>query len=370
MAGLSLDLIALQLFAGLALGAIYVLFAIGLSLIFGMLTVVNFAHGAFYMVGAYVGLYILMLGGNFWICLIAVPLIVGLFGLVVERMLIRPLHGRGIDYPLLLTFGLSYVMVELVRIAFGKTGFPFDTPEILQGAVNIGVGYFPLYRLFVIGATAAVLLSLWLFLEKTSFGLIIRAGARDPQIVRVLGVNVAQVWLGTFFGPMIGAAAFLLLENLVSLWTVHWQLVVGAIFMICVLFFPAGIWGTLISAPQAVSAAGDQSRQSHPAHQGRRQAVREIRRAEQYFGGILQGCDHLDHRPQRRRKEHLFQSAVRRLSANARHDRVRGPRRDRAAAASVRPYGCGKVVPDHQRVPATDDAREYPYRVAGAGVAL
>ncbi len=190
MAGLSLDLIALQLFAGLALGAIYVLFAIGLSLIFGMLTVVNFAHGAFYMVGAYVGVYILLLGGNFWICLIAVPLAVGLFGLVVERILIRPLYGRGIDYPLLLTFGLSYVMVELVRIAFGKTGYPFDTPEILQGAVNIGVGYFPLYRLFVIGATAAVLLALWLFLEKTSFGLIIRAGARDPQIVRVLGVNV------------------------------------------------------------------------------------------------------------------------------------------------------------------------------------
>src|SRR3984893_3336995 len=118
MAGLSIDLIALQLFAGLALGAIYVLFAIGLSLIFGMLTVVNFAHGAFYMVGAYVGVYILMLGGNFWICLIAVPLAVGLFGLLVERVLIRPLYGRGIDYPLLLTFGLSYVMVEMVRIAF------------------------------------------------------------------------------------------------------------------------------------------------------------------------------------------------------------------------------------------------------------
>src|SRR5260370_34286484 len=198
MAGLSLDLVALQLFAGLALAAIYVLFAIGLSLIFGMLTVVNFAHGAFYMVGAYAGVYILMLGGNFWICLIAVPLAVGLFGLAVERVLIRPLYGRGIDYPLLLTFGLSYVMVEFVRIAFGKTGFPFDTPEILQGAGNIGVGYFPLYRLFVIGATAIVLLALWLFLEKTSFGLIIRAGARDPQIVRVLGVDVSKVWLIVF----------------------------------------------------------------------------------------------------------------------------------------------------------------------------
>ena len=113
MAGLSFDLIALQLFTGLALGAIYVLLAIGLSLIFGMLTVVNFAHGAFYMVGAYVGRLHPVLGGNFWICLIAVPLAVGLFGLVVERVLIRPLYGRGIDYPLLLTFGLSYVMVEL-----------------------------------------------------------------------------------------------------------------------------------------------------------------------------------------------------------------------------------------------------------------
>jgi branched-chain amino acid transport system permease protein len=198
MAGLSFDLIAVQLFAGLALGAIYVLFAIGLSLIFGMLTVVNFAHGAFFMVGAYVGLFVLMLGGNFWLCLVVVPLVVGVIGLVVERFLVRPLYGRGIDYPLLLTFGLSYIMVEVIRIAFGKTGYPFDTPELLQGAVDIGIGYFPLYRLFVLGAAAVVLLVLWLFLEKTSFGLIIRAGARDPQIVRVLGVDVSRVWLIVF----------------------------------------------------------------------------------------------------------------------------------------------------------------------------
>jgi branched-chain amino acid transport system permease protein len=211
MAGLSPDLIALQLFAGLALGAIYVLFAIGLSLIFGMLTVVNFAHGAFFMVGAYVGLYILMLGGNFLICLVGVPLAVGLIGMAAERFLIRRLYGRGIDYPLLLTFGLGYVMVELVRIAFGKTGYPFDMPELLQGAVDIGVGYFPLYRLFVIGATAAVLLGLWLFLEKTSFGLIIRAGARDPQIVRVLGIDISRVWLVVFgLGTAIAGFAGLL----------------------------------------------------------------------------------------------------------------------------------------------------------------
>ena len=211
MAGLSFDLIALQLFTGVALGAIYVLFAIGLSLIFGMLTVVNFAHGAFYMVGAYVGLFLVSMGGNFWLCLVAVPLVVGSCGMLVERFLVRPLYGRGIDYPLLLTFGLSYIMVELVRIAFGTSGYPFDTPDLLQGAVDIGVGYFPLYRLFVIGATAVVLLALWLFLERTSFGLIIRAGARDPQIVRVLGVDVGRVWLIVFgIGTAIAGFAGLL----------------------------------------------------------------------------------------------------------------------------------------------------------------
>ena len=210
-AGLTPDLIALQLFTGLALGAVYVLLSIGLSLIFGMLTVVNFAHGAFYMVGAYVGLYVLMLGGDFWVALVVVPIAVGLLGLVVERILIRPLYGRGTDYPLLLTYGLGYVLIELVRIAFGRTGYPFDTPEILQGAVDIGVGYFPLYRLFVIAATAAVLLALWLFLERTSFGLVIRAGARDPEIVRVLGVDVARVWLLVFgLGTALAAFAGLL----------------------------------------------------------------------------------------------------------------------------------------------------------------
>ena len=248
MAGMSFDLIALQLFTGLALGAIYVLFAIGLSLIFGMLTVVNFAHGAFYMVGAYVGLFLLSLGGNFWLCLVAVPLIVGTIGLVVERFLIRPLYGRGIDYPLLLTFGLSYVMVELIRIAFGKSGYPFDTPELLQGAVNIGVGYFPLYRLFVIGVAAAVLLGLWLFLERTSFGLIIRAGARDPQIVRVLGVNVARVWLFVFgIGSGIAALAVLLAAPLQGVIPEMGATILAEAFVVTVVGGMGSIGGAVIA---------------------------------------------------------------------------------------------------------------------------
>jgi branched-chain amino acid transport system permease protein len=198
MDGISPELIGLQLFTGLALGAVYVLLAVGLSLIFGMLTIVNFAHGAFFMVGAYAGYALYQYLPNFWVCLLLVPLVVGAAGMLAERVLVRPLYGRGIDYPLLLTFGLAYVMVELVRIGFGKQGLPVDTPELLQGSVDILVGQFPTYRLFVIGVTVVVLAGLWLFIEKTSFGLIVRAGARDPQIVRILGIDVSRVWLIVF----------------------------------------------------------------------------------------------------------------------------------------------------------------------------
>jgi branched-chain amino acid transport system permease protein len=192
------QLLALQLVTGIALGALYALLAIGLSLIFGMLTVVNFAHGAFYMVGAFLGVYFLSLTGNFWLSLVLTPLAVGALGLLTERFLVRPLYGRGIDYPLLLTFGLSYVLIEAMRVVFGIDGLPSTTPEALRGAVNLGFGYFPKYRLFLIAATAVIVLGLWLFIEKTRYGLIIRAGSRDPEIVRVLGVDVSKIWLMVF----------------------------------------------------------------------------------------------------------------------------------------------------------------------------
>jgi len=198
MGGLTLDLLLLQIVTGVALGSIFVLLAIGLSLIFGMLTVVNFAHGAFFMGGAYLGVFLYGLTKNFWVCLVLVPLGIGLLGLVVERFLVRPLYGRNIDDPLLLTFGLGYILVETVRILFGLNGIPFSTPAGLRGAVDLGIGYFPLYRLFLIIATAVIVLGLWLFIEKTKYGLIIRAGARDPEIVRVLGIDVSKIWLLVF----------------------------------------------------------------------------------------------------------------------------------------------------------------------------
>jgi branched-chain amino acid transport system permease protein len=192
------SLLALQLVTGIALGAIYALLALGLSLIFGMLTVVNFAHGAFFMVGAFIGLYFMGLTGNFWFSLVLTPLAVGCIGLVTERFLVRPLYGRGMDDPLLLTFGLSWVLIEAMRVLFGIEGLPSSTPPELRGAVDLGIGFFPKYRLFLIAATAVVVLALWLFLEKTRYGLIVRAGSRDGEICRVLGVDIARVWLVVF----------------------------------------------------------------------------------------------------------------------------------------------------------------------------
>jgi branched-chain amino acid transport system permease protein len=200
------ELILMQLFSGVALGAILVITALGLSIIFGMLGVVNFAHGALFMVGAYAGLWVASLTGSFWWGLLVAPIMIGVFGMLIEFFLIRHLYGRSIDDPLLLTFGLSYVLVEAVRIVFGSDGIPFPTPSLLTGVVDLGVGFFPLYRLFVIGVVLVVLALLWLGLEKTKFGLIVRAGARDPTIMRVLGVDIGKVWL-LVFGLGVGLAA-------------------------------------------------------------------------------------------------------------------------------------------------------------------
>jgi len=200
------ELLAMQLFSGVALGAILIMEALGLSIVFGMLGIVNFAHGALFMAGAYAGLWVASLTGSFWWGLLLAPVAIGLFGMAIERFLIRPLYKRSVDDPLLLTFGLGYVLVEAVRILFGSDGIPFPTPSELAGVVDLGIGFFPIYRLFVIGVVAAVLLILWLGLERTKFGLIVRAGARDPLIMRVLGVDIGKVWL-LVFGLGVGITA-------------------------------------------------------------------------------------------------------------------------------------------------------------------
>jgi branched-chain amino acid transport system permease protein len=217
---ISLSALAAQVFTGLVLGMFFVLLAIGLSLIFGLMTVVNFAHGSLYMLGAYFGFFMLGYTKSFWVSLVVAPLMVGTVGLLIERFLIRRLYGRSPDDPLLLTFGLSLIIVEAVRIIWGKIGLTFDPPRVLGGAVNLGFMNFPAYRLFVIAVTIAVLIALWLFLERTDVGLVIRAGSRDPLMVRALGIDLSRIWLlvfgigtalaglaGVLAGPMRGVYA-------------------------------------------------------------------------------------------------------------------------------------------------------------------
>ena len=198
MPDITLAALAAQLFTGLILGGILVLLAIGLSLIFGLMTVVNFAHGSLYMLGAYVGFFVLGYTKSFWAALVIAPLVVGAFGLVIERLLIRPLYGRGPDDPLLLTFGLSLVLVEAVKLVAGKLGLTLDPPAALAGAVDLGFMKFPAYRIFVLLVTVVVLVALWLFLEKTNVGLVVRAGSRDALMVRALGIDLGRVWFLVF----------------------------------------------------------------------------------------------------------------------------------------------------------------------------
>src|SRR5438093_2764795 len=194
----SLAAVLPQIFTGLVLGMIFVLLAIGLSLIFGLMTVVNFSHGALYMLGAYCAVFVLGFTRNFWVALLVAPLMVGAFGLLIERFLIRRLYGRSPDDPLLLTFGLSLVLIETAKLIWGKIGLTLDPPRELGGAVNLGFMAFPAYRLFVIAVTVVVLFALWAFLTRTNLGPIIRAGSRDPLMVRALGIDLNRLWLLVF----------------------------------------------------------------------------------------------------------------------------------------------------------------------------
>ncbi|WP_336974265.1 branched-chain amino acid ABC transporter permease [Alcaligenes nematophilus] len=194
----TIDLIFQQAAAGLALGSIYVLLAVGLTLIFGLLNVVNFSHGAFYMLGAYLGFVTLEYTQSFTAALLVAALGGAAIGGLFERFLIRRLYGKGIDYPLLLTFGAAYVIVDAVRMIFGREGVHIATPEALSEVVDLGFGLLPGYRLFLIALCLGLVLLLWLLLERTRWGLIIRAGAQDGTIIRILGIDISRVWLMAF----------------------------------------------------------------------------------------------------------------------------------------------------------------------------
>ena len=185
-----MDQLISQLILGLVSGALLVLLALGLNLIFGLLEFINFSHGALYMVGAYLTSFLAMATGTIWLALLVVPAVMALLGAVLERTLIRPMYGRDQVDALLLTFGLTYVLIEGVRVVAGSGGRRVPAPGVFDFQVDLGVGRpVPAYLLFVVVAVGLVVAALWLFLQRTNVGLIVRAGIRDHVMIRALGVR-------------------------------------------------------------------------------------------------------------------------------------------------------------------------------------
>ena len=200
--------LSLQLLTGLQIGAIYVMIALGLTLIFGTLGVVNFAHGALFMIGAYLG-YVVSEATGHWVAFLVVPLALFVIGIVFERFLIQYFYGRPHTDQILVTFGLALVLQELMRWIFGGTNLPYGTPGWAIVPVDIGIGYYPPWRLVIVGVTIAVVAGLYLFLRFTRFGLVVRAGMRDPEMLGYLGIDVPKRFtlvfgLGALFAGIAG----------------------------------------------------------------------------------------------------------------------------------------------------------------------
>ncbi|HEY8479942.1 MAG TPA: branched-chain amino acid ABC transporter permease [Spirillospora sp.] len=197
-----------QAFNGLVSGAFFALLALGLAVIFGMLGVVNLAHGAFYMLGAF-GAFIALdsFGLNFWISLVLVPVLLGVGGIVLERLFIRRLTPLDPLYNLLFTFGLALILQDLVKREYGVNSQPYPRPSGLDGTVDLGLFTYPSYQVFVLGISVAVCLVVWFVLTRTRVGMIVRAATERPELTRALGIDVGR-WVTPVFGFGVALAAF------------------------------------------------------------------------------------------------------------------------------------------------------------------
>jgi branched-chain amino acid transport system permease protein len=204
-AAVSPDFIIVQGLNGIAYGLLIFLLAAGLTLIFGMLHVVNLAHGSFFMVGAYIG-YSAGRAFNFWAALLIAPIIVGLCGVLIEVALLKHIYRRPLLDQVILTFGLSFMAAELVRMIWGANELVLRPPDILSGVTLIMGNTYPVYRLFVIAVGVLVALVLWTVERRTRIGSVIRAGVADREMVSALGVNIGLVFTGVFaFGAALAA---------------------------------------------------------------------------------------------------------------------------------------------------------------------
>jgi branched-chain amino acid transport system permease protein len=198
-----------QLLLGLINGSFYAVLSLGLAVIFGMLNIINFSHGAQYMLGAFAAFFLLQyLGLNYWAALLVVPIIVGFSGVVIERLFLQWLYKLDHLYGLLLTFGLALIIEGVFRNYFGSSGLPYQMPELLTGGQNLGFMYLPNYRAWVVVLSLAVCLSTWFMIERTKLGSYLRAATENPILVRAFGINVSRMITLTYgFGVGLAALA-------------------------------------------------------------------------------------------------------------------------------------------------------------------
>ncbi len=246
---ISLQLLFQQILVGLINGSFYALLSLGLAVIFGMLNIVNFAHGALYMMGAFAAYFLLnTLGLDYWFALVLAPLMVGAFGAVIERLLLRRLAGLDPLYGLLLTFGLTLVIEGVFQNYFGSSGLPYAIPAALAGGRNLGFMFLPNYRAWVIAFSAVVCLGTWFLIEKTRLGAYLRAATENPIMVRAFGIDVPRMITLTYaFGIGLAGLAGVLAAPIYQVRPAMGADIISVVFAVVVIGGMGSILGSIIT---------------------------------------------------------------------------------------------------------------------------
>ncbi len=247
--GIPLQAFLGQLMLGLVNGAFYAMLSLGLAVIFGLLDIVNFAHGALYMLGAFAA-YIMLdqFGINYWLALVLAPLVIGALGVAIERVFLKRLYGLDPLYGLLLTFGLSLLLEGLFRELYGVSGQNYPVPELLSGATNLGFMVLPNYRAWVIFASLAVCLGTWFLIERTRLGAYLRAGTENAKLVQAFGVNVPMMVMLTYGGgAALAALAGVLAAPVIQVTPLMGSNLIIVVFAVVVIGGMGSILGSVIT---------------------------------------------------------------------------------------------------------------------------
>jgi branched-chain amino acid transport system permease protein len=238
-----------QLLLGLVNGSFYAILSLGLAVIFGLLNIINFVHGAMFMLGAVLSwMAMSYFNVNYWVMLVAAPLLVGVFGILVERLLLRWIYKLDHLYGLLLTLGLALLIEGALRSVYGVSGLAYDAPEQLEGATNVGFMMVPNYRVWVVAASLAACLLTWFMIEKTRLGAYLRAGTENPRLVEAFGINVPLMTTLTYgFGVGLAAFAGVLAAPVIQVSPLMGQHFIIVVFAVVVIGGMGSIMGAILT---------------------------------------------------------------------------------------------------------------------------